>query len=429
MKKYFLLTGLTLAILFSSVRGQQIMDGIAAIVGDDIVLISDINGLVVQYAFQNKIDLSRKPDLYESLRKQFLESLIDQKLLLIKADEDTINADEDRVEQTLNQQMDYLVQQAGSEDKLEEYYSAPLFKIKNDMRKEIENQMRIGMLREKKFSDIKISRKEVEQFYNTYKDSLPARKSTVDISHILMNVKPSEESAQAAYEKIEEIKKKLEAGEDFAELARKYSEDPGSARNGGDLGFVSRGTLVKEFEETAFSLKEGEISTIIRTQFGFHIIQLIERQGERIHVRHILIQLQPTLQDEQLVINKLDTIRQKIIDGDSTFEQMAVKYSVDPNVQNDQGHLGEFETGAFQMKEFETAIAGLKVGEISKPFKTEFGYHIVRLDKRQEARPISLKNDWEQIEQWALQKKRENDFKEWLTQLRQEIPVVVKLEL
>ena len=223
--------------------------------------------------------------------------------------------------------------------------------------------------------------------------------------------------------------KKLEAGEDFAELARKYSEDPGSAKNGGDLGFVSRGTLVKEFEETAFSLKEGEISNIIRTQFGFHIIQLIERQGERIHVRHILIQLQPTQQDEQLVINKLDTIRQKIIDGDSTFEQMALKYSVDPNVQNDQGHLGEFEVGAFQMKEFETAITGLNVGEISKPFKTEFGYHIVRLDKRQEARPISLKNDWEQVEQWALQKKRENDFKEWLAQLRQEIPVVVKLDL
>ena len=186
MKNYLFPMVIFLSLIFSFAQGQQVMDGIAAIVGDDVVLISDINSLVVQYAFQNKIDITRQPNLYDTLKKQFLESLIDQKLLLIKADEDTINADEDRVEQTLNQQMDYLVQQAGSEDKLEEYYSAPLFKIKNDMRKEIENQMRIGMLRDKRFMDIKISRKEVEQFYNTYKDSLPSRKSTVDISHILM---------------------------------------------------------------------------------------------------------------------------------------------------------------------------------------------------------------------------------------------------
>jgi peptidyl-prolyl cis-trans isomerase SurA len=429
MKNYLFPIVILFSLLFSLAQGQQVMDGIAAIVGDDVVLISDINSLVVQYAFQNKIDITRQPNLYETLKKQFLESLIDQKLLLIKADEDTIKADEDRVEQTLNQQMDYLVQQAGSEDKLEEYYSAPLFKIKNDMRNEIENQMRIGMLREKRFMEIKISRKEVEQFYNTFKDSLPSRKSTVDISHILMDVKPSEESAQKAYEKIKEIQKKLEEGEDFAELARKYSEDPGSAKNGGDLGFVSRGTLVKEFEETAFNLKEGEISGITRTQFGFHIIQLLERQGERIHVRHILIQLQPTPEDEKVVITKLNEIRQKIIDGDSTFEQMALKYSVDPNVQNDQGHLGEFEVGGFQLKEFENAIEGLKEGEISTPFKTEFGYHIVRLNNRKQARPLSLKTDWEQIEQWALQKKREKEFKDWLAQLRQDIPVIVKLDL
>jgi peptidyl-prolyl cis-trans isomerase SurA len=429
MKKIFLPIFLAAVLLATPVFSQQVLDGTAAIVGDDVVLTSDINALVTQYAFQNKIDIAHQPSLYHQLGKKFLETLIDQKLLLIKAEEDTIKVDDERVEQNLKQQMDYMIQQAGSEQKLEEYYSAPLFKIKKDLRKEIENQMRIGVLRDKRFGSTKISRKEVENFYHQYEDSLPTHKATVSISHILMQVTPSKEAIAAAYQKTKDIRQRLLDGEDFATLAKKYSEDPGSASNGGDLGFVSRGTLVKEFEEAAFSLKKDEISDIVQSQFGFHIIQLLERQGERIHVRHILIQLKPTTEDEQRVVNRLKEIRQKILDGDSTFEEMALKYSSDPNVEKDHGNLGQFEQGSFQIKGFEDAVQGLKPGEISEPFRTEYGYHIVRLDGQTEARPLSLKNDWEQIEQWALQHKQENEFKAWLAQLRKEIPVVVEIDI
>jgi peptidyl-prolyl cis-trans isomerase SurA len=429
MLKAFNRICLLLIILTSQSPAQQLFDGIAAIVGDEIVLISDINALITSYAFQNKIDISRQPDLYERLGKEFLNRLIDQKLLLIKADEDTIQADEERVEQSLNQQMDYMLQQAGSEKKLEEYYSSPLFKIKSDLRKELSNQMRIQILREKRFGNIKISRKEVEVFYETYHDSLPNMKSSVDISHILLQVTPSESSFKEAFEKILDVQNKLKAGENFTDLARKFSEDPGSAANGGTLGFVSRGTLVKEFEEVAFALEPGQISDIVQTQFGFHLIQLIERQGERINVRHILIQLKPTVDDEKRVIDELNRIRETVLRGDSTFEDMAVRYSADPNIQKDRGHLGVFEEGGFQIKEFETAIKDLSAGEISQPFRTNFGYHIVRLNKRNEARQFTLKNDWEQIEQWALQDKREKEFTEWLTQLRSEIPVVLRIDL
>lgn len=420
---------IVLIIMVGSLSAQQLFDGIAAIVGDEIVLVSDINALITSYAFQNQIDISRQPDLYQKLGKEFLNRLIDQKLLIIKADEDTIKADEDRVDQYLNQQMDYMIKQAGSEQKLEEYYSTPLFKIKNDLRKEISNQMRISILKEKRFNNIKISRKEVEQFYQEFQDSLPTMKASVDISHILMQLTPSENSLREAYQKIQDIQNKLKEGQDFATLARQYSEDPGSAANGGVLGFVSRGTLVKEFEEAAFALDEGQISDIVQTQFGFHIIQLIERQGERINVRHILVQVKPTAEDERKVIDKLNQIRQTVMRGDSTFEEMALKYSADPNVQKDRGHLGVFEEGGFQIKEFETAIKNLKVGEISDPFKTEFGYHIVLLNARKEARQFSLKDDWEQLEQWALQHKREKEFNNWLTQLRSEIPVVIKIDI
>ena len=426
--KTVVILGLLLGTI-SLLPAQQIFDGTAAIVGDEIVLISDINALITSYAIQNKIDITRQPDLYQRLGNEFLERLIDQKLLLIKADEDTILVDDERVEQSLNQQIDYMVQQAGSESRLEEYYSAPLFKIKNDMRKEISNQMRIGIMREKRFMTMKISRKEVEDFFTTYQDSLPRMKSSVDISHILMQITPSDESVEEAFLKISEIKDQLDNGGDFAELARKYSEDPGSARNGGELGFVSRGTLVKEFEETAFALEPGEISGIVQTQFGFHIIQLLDRQGERINVRHILIQLQPTQEDELAVIEKLNALKSTVLNTDTTFEQMALQYSDDPNVQQDKGRLGVFEQGGFQIEEFETAIENLTVGEISQPFKTDFGYHIVKLNDRQGARQYSLEDDWEQIEQWALNNKREKEFSNWLAELRQEIPVVVKVEL
>ncbi len=165
------------------------------------MLVSDINALITSYAFQNQIDISRQPDLYQQLGKEFLNRLIDQKLLIIKADEDTIKAEDDRVDQYLNQQMEYMIKQAGSEQKLEEYYSTPLFKIKSDLRKEITNQMRISILREKRFSNIKISRREVEQFYKEFQDSLPKMKASVDISHILMQVSPSESSVKERIKK------------------------------------------------------------------------------------------------------------------------------------------------------------------------------------------------------------------------------------
>ena len=425
LNKYILILGLLPTLSFA----QQHVDGIAAIVGDEIILVSEINSLVAQYALQNKINLSDKPNLYKELSQKFLQNRIDEKLLLIQADEDTIKADEDRVDQTLDQQINYMVQQAGSMEKLEEYYGAPIAKVKKDFKKQIENKFRIDLLKQRRFGDTKISRREVEDFYKNYSDSLPTIPPTVDISHILIQLNPSEESLKEAYAKISKIQQQLKDGADFAELAKKYSEDPGSASRGGDLGFVSRGDFVKEFEEVAFSLKEGEYSDIVQTQFGFHIIQLLEKQGEKVHVRHILIQVQPTENDKQAVIQKLKEIREKIINKDSTFEEMADKYSDDPNVKEDHGHLGKYRTDSFQIKGFESVSKSLKVGEISEPFQTEFGYHIVKLNGREEERQVSLKRDWEQIEQLALQYKQEDEFKTWVASLRENIPIDIKVAL
>lgn len=423
---FILIAGL---LISGAARSQQTIDGIAAVVGNEIILVSDLNSSIAQYGFQNKVNVYKDPVLLKTLSHQMLQRMIDEKVLLIKAEEDTIKADEDRVEQILTQQINNFIQQVGSQEKLEEYYGMPLPKIKKEMRQQIENRLIIEQLRQKRFSNIKVSRREVENFYEQYQDSLPKVDETVDISHILIRVTPSDESYQAAYDKITRIKDMLAEGQDFTTLAKKYSEDPSVATNNGDLGWVSRGDLVKEFEEAAFVLKDGETSAIVQTQFGFHLIQLVERQGEKIHVRHILVQLQPAKADEDRVINRLKEIRQRILSGDSTFEEMALQNSDDPNVQTDKGHLGKFALNAFQVKEFENAAKDLKVGEISEPFRTDFGYHIILLNGREAAHTLTLDNDWQQIEQIATDFKTNQQFEKWLAELREEIPISIKISI
>lgn len=424
---FFILAAALLA--GGELHSQQPVDGIAAVVGNQIILKSDLNTLIAQYGLQNKVNVYKDPALLKTLSQEMLARLIDEKVLLIKAQEDTIKADEERVDQILSQQINNFIQQAGSQERLENYYGMPLAQIKKELRQQIANRMIIEQLRQKHFSNIKVSRREVENFFYQYQDSLPRQDETVDISHILLQITPSEESFQAGYAKIEKVKDLLSQGQDFVKLASQYSEDPGSASRGGDLGWVKRGDLVKEFEEVAFTLEAGQISDIVQTQFGFHIIQMIERQGERIHVRHILIRLQPTAEDERRTVERLKEIRRKILAGEATFEEMALQNSSDPNVSKDRGRLGKFSVGSFQVKEFEAAVSSLKPGEISEPFKTEFGYHIVLLHHRQEARSLSLENDWQQIEQYAIEFKTGQQFEKWLKELREEIPIEVKVEI
>lgn len=430
MKRIPLFFTIAFALLAAgTLRSQQSVDGIAAVVGNQIILKSDLNTLITQYGLQNKVNVYKDPQLLKTLSQEILARLVDEKVLLIKAQEDTIKADEERVDQVLSQQINNFIQQAGSQERLESYYGMPLVQIKKELRQQIENRMIIEQLRQKHFSNIKVSRREVENFFYQYQDSLPRQDETVDISHILLQITPSEESFQAGYANIEKVKELLNQGQDFVELAGQYSEDPGSASNGGDLGWVKRGDLVKEFEEVAFALEPGQISDIVQTQFGFHIIQMIERQGERIHVRHILIRLQPTAEDERRTVERLKEIRRKILAGEAGFEEMALQNSNDPNVAQDKGRLGKFATGSFQIKAFDAAIKPLQAGEISEPFKTDFGYHIVLLHGRQEARTLSLENDWQQIEQYAIEFKTTQQFEKWLKELREEIPIDVKVEI
>jgi len=417
---------LVLSFFLGLAQAQQMIDGVAAIVGQEIILKSEVEQYVQSYVIQNKINITSNPQLFNKLKRDVLDRLIEQKILLTKADEDTIVAAEREVDRYLEEQMRNMIDRVGSEAQLEAAFDAPIKKIRRDLRAETENRLKIETLRRKKFQDLKVSRREVEIFYNTYKDSLPGITETVDISHILRQVTPGGSSAEAAQAKIVEIKLQLDNGADFGELAKEYSEDPATAPRGGDLGFIKRGDLVKEFEEVAFNLEPDQVSDIVQTQFGYHIIKLIEKRGEKVHSAHILIQLKPTDEDEKRVANELEEIRQKILDGES-FEQMAEKNSDDENVVNDKGHLGTWEVDKLAIPEIKGVVSDMEIGEISHPFKTSYGYHIVRLNMHNMPRAASLDKDWEQIKNMAMNYKMETEYKKWIANLKEDIPIEYKI--
>ena len=421
---------LGLLAVVSPLKAQQqgqIVDGIAAIVGDEVVLRSEVNQYTIQTALQMGIDIQKNPEKLKALKKQVLENLIVQKILLQKAKEDSIEVDDSQVDQALDNQIQQWIQQMGSQEKVEEYFGGSLSKIKRRFREDVKNRMLVDKLQQEKFQKIHISRPEVEQFYRTMKDSLPVQGPSVNISHILLTVKPSPQAKKEAYQRAEAILQQIKNGADFAELAKKYSEDPGSAAKGGDLGFVKRGDLVKPFEEVAFNLKPGQVSGIVETQFGYHIIQLLERKGEKIHVRHILIRVVPTEQDELAVVKEIKELYKKAKSG-ADFAELAKKYSDDATTKDKGGELGWFQLDQLKVKEFRAVAETLKVGEVSEPFKTRFGYHILKMNDRREGGKMSLDKDWEQIEQWALARKRNQEFQKWVQSLRKNVYIDVKMK-
>lgn len=427
MIKITLLLVIIFTLFFAiNIYSQQVLDKIVAIVDDDIILQSDLIQFSLNLAFQMRIDPRIETQKFEKLQQQVLENIINQKILLAKAEEDTVEVSEREVDNVLDSQINKMIEQLGSVEKLEEYLGAPLKKIKRDFRDEVRDNLKVESLKAQKIQKIQISRREVEHFYKTMKDSLPDLKETVDISHILLEIKPGVKAEKEARRRIQEIAEKLKQGADFVELAKKYSEDQGSKSRGGELGFFQRGEFIKEFEEVAFSLQPGELSDIVQTEHGFHIIQMIERRGEKINVRHILIRLAITRDDELAAKQKINEIRRLLDDPQNDFAQLAQKYSDDETSKEQGGHLGQFAVEELQEKEFKKVIATLKEGEISQPFKTRFGWHILKLNSRQEARKLSIDEDWEQIEKWALNIKQQKQLNKWLGELKKETFIDIK---
>ena len=411
---------LLIFLLLSGVLlGQELIDGIAAIVGDNIILLSEVDQLARLNASQLGINPTLDKEKYNTLRNMALKALIEDKILVEQAKIESIEVSDREVEDVLNQRIDYIIQQAGSQEKAEEFLGAPLSKIKRDYRPIIRNMLLVEKLKGQKFNDIKVTRQEVEKFYETYKDSLPEIPPVVDFSHILIEIKPGESEIKKALNLLDSIKTLIQQGESFEELAKKFSEDPGTAPYGGDLGYIKRGDFIKSFEEVAFSLSPGEISDVIKTDLGFHLIKFVDRKGEKIRVKHILIR--PKISDKNVeeALKKIKKIRNAILRGEIPFDSAAYKYSDDPDAKTNYGRIERMPKNQIKQKEFISVIDTLKPGEISQPFRTEMGFHIIKLN-------AIYDDKWSTLEQFAIQLKRNELYNEWIEKLEKNFYIEIK---
>jgi peptidyl-prolyl cis-trans isomerase SurA len=418
-----------LLILSLPLVAQDVLDGIVAMVGDEIILFSEWMQEAQGLAIQQGINPATQQSEFEAMKKAVLQSLINSRVLLAKAEEDTITVEDQQVEAELENKIQYFIQQLGSKEKVEAQFGKPIHKIKKDFFEEQKKLLIVNRVQQEKLQSVQISRLEVERFYEQKKDSLPQRPPMVQLSHILKEVRAGDATRQAALNQIRDIQKRLEAGEDFAELAKSYSQDPGSASNGGDLGFVERGTFVPEFEQAAFALKNGELSDIVESQFGLHIIQMIENRGDQIHTRHILIQMQRTESDESIVLQEIQAIRDSITLYNASFEEMARKHSDDQESSGSGGSLGWLPTNSLQIPEFRVVVDSMHVGKISQPFKTRFGFHLVRMEAKREAGPLQLDTDREQIHMMALNYKKQKSLQDWINELKKKMHIEIREDL
>ena len=417
---------LLFVFIICSASAQQVLDKIVAIVDNEIILQSELEFQVNIYATQRNIS-----NITPELRRQILNSMIDDKLVYAQAELDSITVTDEEVNQRIDYQIQVFQQQYGSIKRIEEIYGMSIEKIKRELRDDVRKNLMVQKMQQTKFASIEATRREVEEFYDTYKDSIGMIPEKLTLYHIFKNPKASERIKLKAKELAQALLDSIKAGADFAELAKKYSDDPGSAVAGGDLGFVKRGVFYPEFEAAAFALDVGEVSKVIESPVGFHIIQLLERRGESIHTRHILIKIEPDENADLETIQFLSDLRDSIVQGKNTFQFYAKKYSDDKETAPFGGSLGTFYLNQLD-KNLLDIVSKLKEGEISFPRRLEYspgtyGYHIVYLEKRVPQHMASLDEDYKQLKQLTDEYKKQKEYEKWIKDLKDKIYWEIKL--
>jgi peptidyl-prolyl cis-trans isomerase SurA len=362
----------------------------------------------------------------EKAKCDLLKSMIVQKMLLYRAIEvDSVEISDAQVEANMSQRMRYFVNQMGSEEKLAAYYNKSIEDIKDEFRKAIREQMLVQRERQELTKNVTITPSEVNHFYkNLPTDSIPMIQTEYVIGQIMKKppINPAELNETRA--KLKKLRQRIVNGEKFSTLAILYSEDQASAKNGGELGFYGRGELYPEFEAVAFNLDKGEVSEIVKTKAGFHIIQLIDRRGDLVNVRHILMSPKPSASDLMIAKNELDSIARLIRNGDYSFEEAAKKFSDAPDAINGGMMVNPItNNNKFKADELSPdvsyAVRGLEEGEISAamPMVTDENrkaYRILFLKEKSEPHQASLKKDYNTIQDWALEEKKSKKINSWI---------------
>ena len=422
MKKILVL----LFVMCGSLFAQEVLDEIVAVVDNEIILKSELDLRINIEASQKKFDPTNKDN-----RKRVLDGMVAEKLLYAQAELDTIVVTDEEINQQLDYQMNYFIQQYGSRERVEETYGMSIEKIKREFKEETRKNIMAQKVQQQKFGEIDVTRREVIEFYNSYKDSLGLIPEKFTLGHIFINPKKNSSVKEKAKLFAESLLDSLRKGADFGQLATKYSDDPGSKLQGGDLGTVARGVFYPEFEAAAFALKDNEISGIVESPVGFHIIQLLEKKGNQIHARHILVMIKSDDQSDYKAIEFLTDIKDSIRHDVNTFEYYAQKYSDDKETAKFDGKLGTLEVGQIEQQLLKT-IYNMKESEISPPKKINvdaqnYGYHIVKLYKRALEHVANIETDFDDIKRLTQFRKREQLYNNWVKELKSKIYWEIKI--
>jgi peptidyl-prolyl cis-trans isomerase SurA len=415
-----------IAALFSfkfnlAIAQPENLDKIVAIVGDKIILRSELDASIEDYKREN-------PTVDENLQCLLLDQYMAQKVLIEQAGRDSVIVSDEEIEGNLDNRIRYFVSQYGSEEKLEEMAGKSVYQLKDDYRIMFRDKLTADRMQQTIMGNVKITPQEVRVFYDKIpKDSLPFFPSMLEVGQIVFRPEINKEVEQYAIEKLEGIRKEIMTGKSsFDVLAGVYSEDPGSRDNGGDLGIRGRDELVPEFAAAAFKLQNGEISPIVKTSFGFHIIQMVNRQGEKAKLRHILIKPLITSDMVKVTLQKADSVRSNLVAGKILFSAAVGKYTTDDATKITGGMFTDPQTGGSLIvpESLEPSVAllvnDMKIGEFAQPAEfidPQGGDKLVRiiyLKNRTEPHRANLRDDYSRIQQVAFTEKQNKYLQTWL---------------
>jgi peptidyl-prolyl cis-trans isomerase SurA len=398
---------------------DNVVDKIIAVVGNQVVLKSDVETRFLQLQAQGYTSGS------VDLKTEIFEDLLIQKMMIAQAAIDSVEVTEQEVENDLDRKMQMYVQRIGSKEKLEQFYGKSLLEMKNDLRDDNRNELIKERMQAEITKNIHITPAEVREFYNQMnKDSLPIIAGKLEVQQIVRYPQVTDDEKDRIRNRLRGFRDRVHNGESFSTLAVLYSEDPGSARQGGELGYMPRTDLVPEFANVAFNLKTDKVSKIVETEFGFHIIKFIDRKGERINVRHIL--LKPKIEEAKRnqATSRLDSIADLIRSEKLDFDEAAFYFSADKDTRNNGGLIVNPYTGSsqFEKDNMPPAIAQqvntLKINEISEPFLDVSGgkdaYKIIKIKSETKAHSANLSDDWSIFENMLTSKKQQDILNKWI---------------
>ena len=416
-------------VLMASIaaKAQGIIDEVIWVVGDEAILRSEVEEERLRWQYEGQ-QISGDPYCI------IPEQLAIQKLFLHQAVIDSVEANESSVSHQVDMRINYYINQIGSKERMEEYFRKPTSEIREELMTTVRNQMIIQQMQQRLTADIKPTPADIRRYYNSLpQDSIPMMPAQVEVQILSFEPVVPVEEIERVKQRLREFTERVQNGTaDFAMLARLYSEDTESAKRGGELGFVGRGQLVTEFADVAFNLNDPHrVSRIVQTEYGYHIIQLIEKRGERINCRHILLRPRVSATDKVNSINRLDSIRQLILADSLQFEQAVIRFSQDKNTVMNGGLMINPNTGGSQFEyqdlapEIARQIYSLQEGDISQPFvmmdqtKNREVCAIVRVKKKTDVHRANLTDDFQTIKAMLEQKMSEDFLHNWILRKQQ----------